>query len=286
MSRPCYSSSLALLRCPICKGDFILGGEDAHTLHCVNAHAFDFSKHGYLTLLPGDADQKTGDSKDMVDRRSQFHKDGYYRVLKARLASIVAERSFKLLADVGSGPGYYSAEIIAQNPAVCCVDFDLSKKALQHAVKLSPGITGVVADTWAGLPCKDESFDAVFNIFAPRNAAEFARILKPGGFAVVVTPTPDHLKEIRDTAGLIRIGRCDKTKGEELREKFSPFFLLVSEEIVEEELELTEKTIEDLVMMGPNAHHTQLANLRLAIEALPRPLRATMRVHVRIFQKK
>lgn len=285
MSSSCGASVTALLRCPICKTGLEHLTEPTHTFICENDHTFDVSKHGYVTLLPGDADQKTGDSIDMVLRRSRFHKAGYYQTLKQRLGAIAAENNLRMIADVGSGPGYYSAQIIAQNPEICCADFDLSKKALQHAVKLSPQIIGIVADTWAGLPCKDESFDAVFNIFAPRDAREFKRILKPGGLVIVVTPAPDHFQEIRDAADLIRIGRRDKTKGEELREKFEPYFTPVSEELLEEELTLTEKTIEDLVMMGPNAHHTKLSELRGAIATLPRPLKATMRVHIRIFQK-
>lgn len=286
MNNPCDLTALSILRCPICKEHLENVADPIHTLICKNNHTFDVSKHGYITLLPGDADQKTGDSKDMVDRRSRFHESGYYPELKTRLAAIARKEKFNLVADVGSGPGYYSAAIIAENPDICCVDFDLSKKALQHAVKLSPRIVGVVADTWAGLPCHDESFDAVYNIFAPRDALEFARILKPSGLVIVVTPAPDHLQEIRDAAGLIKIGRRDKTKGEELREKFEPYFTPISEEIAQEELTLTEEVIEDLVMMGPNAHHTKVEDLRKAIATLPRPLRATAQVHIRIFQKK
>ena len=34
------------------------------------------------------------------------------------------------------------------------------------------------------------------SVFAPRNADELARVLRPGGAVVVATPAPDHLQEL------------------------------------------------------------------------------------------
>jgi 23S rRNA (guanine745-N1)-methyltransferase len=48
----------------------------------------------------------------------------------------------------------------------------------------------------AGLPLADACADLMLDIFAPRNGAEFHRVLRPGGALLVVTPHPDHLAEL------------------------------------------------------------------------------------------
>src|SRR5699024_1093095 len=66
-------------------------------------------------------------------------------------------------------------------------------------------IGAVVADAWSRLPIQDESVDAIMVVFAPRNAAEFARILKPGGEVVVLTADAGHLHELREPLGIIEV---------------------------------------------------------------------------------
>ncbi len=71
----------------------------------------------------------------------------------------------------------------------------------------------VVADTWAGLPVRDGAVDRVLVVFAPRNGAETARVLAPGGRLVVVTPAADHLAELVGPLGLLSV---DPAKAERL----------------------------------------------------------------------
>ena len=70
----------------------------------------------------------------------------------------------------------------------------------------------LVCDVWQPLPVADDAVDVVTVIFAPRNAAEFARVLRPGGRLVVVTPRPGHLAAIAGQTGMLGIeaGKDDR----------------------------------------------------------------------------
>ena len=43
------------------------------------------------------------------------------------------------------------------------------------------------------LPFDDACFDVVLTAFSPWPAAEFERVLRPGGFVIAAGPGPDHL---------------------------------------------------------------------------------------------
>jgi 23S rRNA (guanine745-N1)-methyltransferase len=80
-------------------------------------------------------------------------------------------------------------------------------------------------------------------VFAPRNAAEIRRVLKPRGRLVVVTPTERHLREL----GLLKVHP-------EKRERLvADLGEPETETGVEFALELDD--VAPLVRMGPNAHH-------------------------------
>jgi 23S rRNA (guanine745-N1)-methyltransferase len=61
-----------------------------------------------------------------------------------------------------------------------------------------------VADLWTEWPVQDAAVDLVVSIFAPKNFPEAARVLRQGGWLVVVYPGKDHLTELRDRFGLMR----------------------------------------------------------------------------------
>ena len=58
---------------------------------------------------------------------------------------------------------------------------DSSRPALRRAARGAPAITAVACDIWDALPLQDDVADVVLNVFAPRNAAEIRRVLKPHG---------------------------------------------------------------------------------------------------------
>lgn len=278
------------LRCPYCHATFHKLNDAEKTARtdvyvCENGHSFDQSKQGYLTLLGKGSEQKTADTLDMVVRRQRFLEKGFYEPFAQTVADTLKEflpkQESYLLGDFGAGPGYYSKAVVQALSGAECIAFDLSKRALQRSK--AEHVYPIVADTWEGFPLKDDALDGGFNIFAPRNAAEFSRVLKAGAPLIVSTPTPQHLLEIRSAADLIKIGRQDHTKREDLHEKFDSIFDFVETRVCEFPLVLESQDVEDLVMMGPNAYHTNLADLQKVLSELPHPFEGTFSVETHIF---
>ncbi len=96
------------------------------------------------------------------------------------------------MLDSGTGTGHYLRAILdtsrAAKPAIAAVGLDISKFALRRAARLNPEAVNLVGDVWQPLPLADAAVDVVTVVFAPRNASEFARVLRPSGRLVVVTP--------------------------------------------------------------------------------------------------
>ncbi|HEY6780011.1 MAG TPA: hypothetical protein VI111_03610, partial [Thermoleophilaceae bacterium] len=103
-----------------------------------------------------------------------------------------------------------------------------------------------------GLPLADGAATLMLNVFAPRNGAEIQRVLAPGGMLLVATPTPRHLAELVDAAGLLGV---DEHKQERLDDKLGPFLTLERQRVLDWELELDPSALEDAVAMGPSAFH-------------------------------
>jgi 23S rRNA (guanine745-N1)-methyltransferase len=127
----------------------------------------------------------------------------------------------------------------------------VSKPALRRAAKAHPRMGAVLADAWAPLPLADASVDTLVNVFALRNGPEMLRILRPGGVLIVVTPTPAHLRELREAAELLDV---DPAKQERLSATLSGF-TLADQETLRWRLELTADRAESIILMGPNAFH-------------------------------
>ncbi len=188
--------------CPLC--DFPLT-QTATECFCPYNHHFDRAKEGYVNLLPPNekASKDPGDAREMVQARSAFLEKGFYDAL----ANAVSELCLKLapdknpaVADIGCGQGYYTQHayrsMVAAGRAPSFTGIDISKNALKYAAKQEPNIAYAVASV-KKLPLPKESAHLLLNIFAPRNFAEFARVLKPGGHAVIVSPGPEHLRGLK-----------------------------------------------------------------------------------------
>lgn len=275
------------LRCPYCNDALHLNSSlgEPDVFSCSKGHTFDKAKQGYLTLLGKNSQQKTADTLDMVLRRARFHEANYYapfaREIALQMKEEIGTKSAPLLGDFGAGTGYYAQALIEQIPQAQCIAIDLSKRALQRAK--ATGVSCIVADTWEGFPLIDDALDGAINIFAPRNEHEFARVLKPGAPLIISTPTQRHMLEVRSAADLIKIGRQDHEKREDVRTKFDGLFDYEKTTLTEFELVLSAQDIEDLVMMGPNAYHTNLDALRESIKSLPQPFHVTFSVESHLY---
>jgi SAM-dependent methyltransferase len=111
------------------------------------------------------------------------------RRLKERIDRLLTSGEGRRLLDVGCGTGHHLAELGGRGFEVSGVDG--SAEMLDHARRLNPGRDLRVADVEA-LPFADATFDVVLSVEVlrylprPRQAiAEMARVLKPGGMALV-----------------------------------------------------------------------------------------------------
>ena len=109
-----------------------------------------------------------------------------------------------------------------------------------------------VADRDAPLVAGLRRVGAVLCVFAPRNMAEFARVLVPGGLLVVVTPTASHLAGLRERHGLLGI---EPDKDDRLLRSASGYVEAVGRWTVEYAKPASAGVVRDLIAMGPNAFH-------------------------------
>ncbi len=135
---------------------------------------------------------------------------------------------------------------------------DLSPYAARRAARCHPRAGAVVADAWRALPVRDAVAGAVLSVFAPRGAAEAARVLAPGGRLVVVTPDP--APPGRAGRGRSACSPSTPTRRRRLDRQLKGFALR-SEEPVEQALVLAADHVRDVVAMGPSAHHVDAAAL-------------------------
>ncbi|GLI28959.1 ubiquinone biosynthesis protein [Agromyces rhizosphaerae] len=248
-----------LLRCPFCVS--ALDGDAAATVRCERGHAFDANRRGYLTLFPRKRPNVRGDTTAMLAARERVLDSAAYLALREAVAEAVATDAPEhvVVADLGCGTGQYAVSALARldDPAGAVVA-DLSSDAVRLAVRRLRGASvpvavGVVLDLWSPLPLASGAFDRVLNVFAPRNLPEFARILAPGGRLVTVIPADDHLAELRAGGAMIdvRAGKREQV----LSDAAAAGLRLVDSVHVAGELAPTAQLVDDLVAMGPSAHH-------------------------------
>jgi 23S rRNA (guanine745-N1)-methyltransferase len=154
---------------------------------------------------------------------------------------------------------------------------DSSPYAARRAARAHPRALAVVADAWQRLPVRDGAADRVLVVFAPRNGPEIARVLRPDGRLVVVTPGPDHLGELVGPLGLLRV---DPDKQARLTAGLEPHLRRIAAAGHRELLSLRRDDVLTLVGMGPHARHLTPAQLRTAVGGLPEPIRVTVSVDV------
>ena len=253
-----------VLACPHCAQSLSL---DSGTARCSAGHAFDVARQGYLNLLTRPA-PNPGDTADMVAARTDFLASGNYEpIRRALVESVVADG---LVVEVGAGTGYYLAGVVAAGVRTGLA-LDVSPYAARRAAKAHERIGAVVCDAWQRLPVRDGAASVVLDVFAPRNAAEIARVLAPGGVLLVVTPNAGHLRELVGVLGLVRV---DEDKDRRLAGTVGDLFIRTGSESLEWTMTLDRQTARHLVAMGPSAWHTDLSR----IVELPEPVVVTASV--------
>ena len=256
--RPALELSLDLLRCPTCRTRRLHPHRSA--LRCSAGHTFDIARHGYASLLAGTR-ATSGDDAAMVQARDRFLSTGTYAPIRnaaVRLAAdAVSEQA--TVVDVGCGTGYYLAGVLDHLPGARGLGLDTSVRALRSAARAHARAAAVAWDVFRPFPLADGVADVVLDVFAPRNPAEFHRVLRPTGRLIVVRPTGRHLAELRGR--LPAMVTIDPAKEQRLHRVLDPFFKAAVTELVEYHATLTRPDAVDLVAMTPSAHHVSRADL-------------------------
>nr|WP_245914607.1 methyltransferase domain-containing protein [Nocardia fluminea] len=192
----------------------------------------------------------TGDTADMLDARAAFQGAGHFAPIAAAIADAFGTESTVL--EIGAGTGYYLADVLDAHPDALGIALDVAKPAARRAARAHPRAASVLADAWRGLPLRDDAVTGVLSVFAPRNPAEVARVLAPGGRFVVVTPTARHLGELIGPLGMVGV---DPDKDRRLADALAGGFTRAEHTLVEFAMKLSRADVTNVVAMGPSAFH-------------------------------
>ncbi len=244
-----------LLACPVCREALHI---DERTARCAHGHSFDIARQGYVNLL-GAPEPANADTAAMVAARQRVHAAGVFDQLADAIAAAArddrateANRDAPTMLEVGAGTASYLRRCLADDPRARGIALDVSRAAARAAAHADPRIASVVADVWRRLPVLDDAVDTLLAVFAPRHAAEFARVLAPEGRLIVATPGAGHLAALRTTYDLLGI---QPDKSERLDATLGVFFEPVGSTPVSYPFEADAVLAHDLIAMGPNAFH-------------------------------
>ena len=255
------------LICPVCGAGL---SQVDQTLKCPQAHSFDIAREGYVNLLLARRRKpKTlGDAREMLQARRRFLDRTLYAPLSDAINEIVhdhlatardlADRSPLCVAEIGCGEGYYLGRLkrhldnTPEHGDACYFGLDISKEAARLAARRYKGIWFFVADANQRILLSNNSTHVLLNVFAPRNGAEFQRVVVEGGLLLTVIPGPDHLAGARSELALLGI---EAEKRDKVVEQFAGGFELVSEQAVAYEMHLGGEALRDLVQMTPSYWH-------------------------------
>lgn len=255
------------VRCPHCAEQLVVDYQDSRLrgLHCPTGHSFDAARQGYVNLLAGKAVKFTPDSAQMIMARERVQDSGIFSMVTAALSDSAASADPTLIVDCGAGTGHYLHQLLDAHPTSRGIAVDLSPAGLKRAAK-HPRSLALAWDLWQPLPLADSSTDLLINVFAPRNPAEYRRVLTPKGRAVVVIPRPGHLHELRGSGLLGQ--QADKR--EQLIAQMAPHFgEPITIHIAASSPQVSPELAADLIFMGPAGHHRDSAELLRLVQQHP-----------------
>ncbi|MDK8482062.1 MULTISPECIES: methyltransferase domain-containing protein [Corynebacterium] len=268
-------------------GTALSGADDFSRLVSESGHSYDVAKQGYVTLAAGAGLKHKGDDMDMVNARETYLAMGHFApfveavtgaVQDALDSASLAESTPASLLEVGAGTGYYLAHTLDSIAEARGVGLDISPHAAKHLAKCHSRVGAVVADVWERLPIRDESVNAISVVFAPRNPAEFQRVLAPGGQVIVLTPGAGHLDELREPLGILGV---EEGKVERMYEQAEGFLEQAADPVdISFPIELDKASVAAQVGMSPSARHISAGELAERMAALPPTLTVTARARL------
>ncbi len=275
-------------------GSALTGADDFARLVSETGHSYDVAKQGYVTLAAGAGLKHQGDDASMVTARETYLAMGHFAPFveavtgavqdaletqdEASHAAGLDEHTAPTLLEVGAGTGYYLAHTLDSIEGARGVGLDISTHAAKHLAKSHERVGAVVADVWERLPIRDHSIHAISVVFAPRNPAEFQRVLAPGGEVIVLTPQAGHLDELREPLGILGV---EEGKVERLYAQAEGFLEQAAEPVdISFPITLDKASIAAQVGMSPSARHISPEELAERMAALPQSL--TVTAHARL----
>ena len=269
------------LTCPVCGLPLHIADGPRGPLRCPRAHSFDQARQGYAQLTAGPLTH-TGDTAAMVASRGALLGAGRYAMITSAVAQAAAARwPGGLTVDVGAGTGHHLAGVLDAVPDAYGLATDVSRAAARVAARAHDRADAIICDAWQPLPIADGAAGIVLNVFAPRPGAEFARILRPDGALIVVTPTTEHLAELIEPLGLLGV---DPTKGDRVAVALEHGFRLESSTTHARLMTLSRPDVATLVAMGPSPHHIGTDELTARVGRLAEPASVTASVTVGVYR--
>lgn len=266
--------------------------DDNRRLVSETGHSFDIARQGYVTLAGGAGIRYVGDDSSMIHARETFLSGGHFAPFVEAVSNSVhlaldeahvPEDASPMICEVGAGTGYYLAHALDDIENSRGIGIDVSVPAAKMLSKCHPRVGAVVADAWSRLPLRDASIDAITVVFAPRNASEFARALKPGGQVIVLTADAGHLEELREPLGIIGV---EKGKVQRMIDQAAGNLVPVSDpEPIEFTMHLDQDSIASQIGMSPSARHIHPDVLGERIATLPSVMDVTARAMITRFAK-
>lgn len=266
-------------------GTPLAGADDYARLVAESGHSYDVAKQGYVTLAPGAGLKHKGDDAAMVEAREMYLSRGHFAPFVEAVTGAVQdvvdlapEEHSPALLEVGAGTGYYLAHTLDSLDGARGVGLDISTHAAKRLANAHPRIGAVVADVWEHLPLRDGVIDAISVVFAPRNPAEFQRVLAPHGQVVVLTPAVGHLDELRAPLGILGV---EEGKVERMYEQAKGYLEQAADPVdISFPIVLDKASIVAQVGMSPSARHISAEQLAERIAALPDSMAVTARARL------
>lgn len=273
------SAAVQAMRCPLDHADFTTA---PGRLVCRSGHSFDIAKQGYVnvTVAGEKSANLRSDDLAMVTARQRFLATGAFdpilHAVASRMPQATSEQASQLFVELGAGTAAYLAAALETAPSAHGIAVDLSVPATIRAARSHPRATALVSDSWAPLPIADGVADAVIVAFAPRNLAEIARILRPGGRLVLASAKPAHIHQLREEFELLGIATKNTDRVSVPAEQVGMAVTEVNE--LEFVMTLQPPQVADLILMGPNAWHVDREELRaqVMLTATPRDVTAAV----------
>ncbi|AKE38887.1 Hypothetical protein NG00_00824 [Corynebacterium camporealensis] len=264
-------------------GTLLHGEDDFRRLVSESGRSYDVAKQGYVTLPVGAGLKHKGDDMDMVNARETYLSMGHFapfvEAVTSAIQDVVADvDADPTLLEVGAGTGYYLAHTLDSIEDSRGIGLDISPHAAKHLAKSHSRVGAIVADVWERLPLRDDSVHAISVVFAPRNPAEFRRILAPGGEVVVLTPDVGHLDELREPLGILGV---EEGKVDRMYEQAEGYLEQAAEpEEITFPILLDKASIAAQVGMSPSARHISAEELNERMSKLPETVQVTAKARL------